>query len=483
MITSYGLQKKIIIKKELLLLLSSYTTFVSSKEIAQQLNIDNIQQVQLLCRELADEIEEFYQPTEFELKINNNGILLVRGSGDLKKLLNQYHYEEPSFDLVMDLFFNRVIPLTDFCQRYYVSESTVRRKVRQINKNLQDFDLRIICSHDLKLIGEEHKVLSFIVLSAYLTFQKMTNTLVSEQTKKRSIAQTKRIVATFSDSPTELEIDSIALIYSVITISTRKGLHLDKDWQAFSQINTDFLPEKPEFLTDWTEKDWEFFLAALYLYNFYHPTHLNDHFPARYQAIKSDWEKIFRANFPVSLNIKDAEVQKELQRMILFCDWYPNDNYILGLFPVVSLDDLTKRYPLHLERYDSFWSEFLQKQPKLNINYFQLNSLLLTLYLTPLEKRKEHISIYLESAHNIAAVDNLKTAIYEAFWIKYQITFVDSKEEADLYVSSIKQLSNEQVEEFIPIHPLFLNNDVQLIEQKIQAVIEKKNDNKKAINN
>lgn len=475
MMTSYGLQKKMILKKELLLLLSGYTTFVSSKEIAQQLKLESAQQVQLLCRELAADIEEFYQPTELNLQINNNGILLVRGESDLQRLLTHYHAKEPSFDLVMDLFFHRVIPLADFCSKHFMSESTVRRKVRQVNKNLKAFEIRITCSHELKLIGEEHKILSFIVLAAYLSFQKMSNTtIVPRHTQTQILAQTRRIVATFSDSPTELEIDSIALIYSILAVSTKNGHHLEETWHPFTQITADFLPEKPEFLTKWTQKDWEFFLTALYLYNFYLPPHLKDHLPACCGKVKKDWEDLFIANFSTDLGIKKAHVQQELQRLFLFCDWYPNDNYILELFPVVSLEEITKRYPLHLERYDLFWSEFMQNYPAFNLNYFRVNSLLLTLYLTPLEERKERIIIYLESAHNISFVENLKIAIYEYFWIKYQIVFTDNKTEADLYLSSIKQLSDSETNEVISIHPLLLTSDFQLIEQKIQDVIENK---------
>lgn len=116
----------------------------------------------------------------------------------------------------------------------------------------------------------------------------------------------------------------------------------------------------------------------------------------------------------------------------------------------------------------------MQNYPAFNLNYFRVNSLLLTLYLTPLEERKERILIYLESAHNISFVENLKIAIYEYFWIKYQIVFTDNKTEADLYLSSIKQLSDSETNEVISIHPLLLTSDFQLIEQKIQDVIENK---------
>lgn len=189
---SHGLQKKMILKKELLLLLSEYTTFVSSTEIAYQLGLDSTQQAQLLCRELAEDVAEFYQPSEFELNINKNGVMLIRKNGDLQRLLTHYHSEEPSFNLLLDLFFNRVIQLADYCGKYYVSESTARRRVRQTNKGLKDFNLKITCSHELKLVGQEQDILKFIVLSAYLAFQKMSNTFVSEEKKQKILNQTKK---------------------------------------------------------------------------------------------------------------------------------------------------------------------------------------------------------------------------------------------------------------------------------------------------
>lgn len=480
---SHGLQKKMILKKELLLLLSEYTTFVSSTEIAYQLGLDSTQQAQLLCRELAEDVAEFYQPSEFELNINKNGVMLIRKNGDLQRLLTHYHSEEPSFNLLLALFFNRVIQLADYCGKYYVSESTVRRRVRQTNKGLKDFNLKITCSHELKLVGQEQDILKFIVLSAYLAFQKMSNTFVSEEKKQKILNQTKKIVTPLFDEHVKIEFDTIALIYSILSVNIQNDIHLEKDWQPFSQIEGDFLPEKPVFLTDWTKQDWEFFLTTLYLYNLYLPPKLKEHLPACCQEMKDDWSRGFSAYFPTKIGGRKAYVEQELQRLFLFCDWYPKNNYILELFPIVSLKELAERYPLHLERFELLWSDFNQTYPAYQTDYFKLNSLLLTLYLTPLDERKEKISIYLETIPNRPLTEDVKIAIYEYFWIKYQISFTEQIETADLYVTTIKQLVPNPNRFVIPIHPLILNSDLQLIEQNIQRVLkERKTQLKNAAN-
>lgn len=460
-----GKVRKTSLKIQLLFFLSSRNEYTTSKEIAAELEIKNPQQVQQLCREIEEDIQACYKNGEFELVVSQKqGFRLYQNSGDLKLLLNEYNYSELSYNLLTELFYMNPIPVTDFCGKHFVSEATTRRKVLQVNKNLQPFGIRISIGRQLTMIGSEENIRAFYFLSNYLTYQSITNLPIEEDRKKTLVAAVHSFVTDLDQSYTDFQIEMIALLYGT------QIYRIKKDWliegNPFSAYH---FTQKPEQLTDWSEVDWDFFLFMLYLLNLYTPSQ-QDYQTLLYPQHQNDlatWEQLFFYFFPSDIKQLPQAVEKDLIRLCHFQQVFPKDIYLFHIFPLISVTELQSRYPLHMKRFDHFMEAFITACPHINTYHFMINSLLLTLSLLPLEQRKEQVYLYLECPLSNAYLEHLRSSILERLQVKYQLVFVNDPLSADLVISTAKQFTTPQRDNRLSVHPLLFESDYRLIEEAI----------------
>lgn len=461
----FGKVRKTSLKIQLLYFLSNREEYTTSREIAAELEMKNPQQVQLLCREIEEDIKDCYKNGEFELVVNQKlGFRLYHYDGDLKLLLNQYHYSELSYNLLTDLFYHSPIKVSDFCEKYYVSEATARRKVLQVNKNLEPFGIRISIGRQLKLVGPEESIRSYYFLANHLTYQSIINLSIEDDRKQDLIQVTTSLLADCGQSYTDTQIEMIALLYGTQIYRIKKGFSLTEN----HFIRYSFV-EKPTQLSDWSEADWDFFLSMLYLFDLYTPNH-NDYqqrLVTDYQHELDAWEHLFFYFFPNDLKKLPQVTEKELIRLFHFEQCFPGDIYLFRIFPLISVTELQERYPLHMKRFDHFTEAFIAACPSINSYHFMINSLLLTLSLSPLQQRKECVYLYLESPFTYSYLEHLRSSILERFQRKYQLIFVNDPFSADLVISTVKQFTASRQDNLLSVHPLLFENDYRLIEETI----------------
>lgn len=476
----YGLHRKIALKKELLYFLANRDDFISSREIAKELNLGNPQQAQLLYHELKEDIAKYYKQNEFEIVINQiQGVRMIKNHGDIHLLINEYHYTELSFHLMVHLYYNRVIETSDFCAELFVSEATLRRRIRQLNKNLRPFTLRITCARKITLVGTEKDIRAYYTLSSYSIFRKLSN-LPSEYTEKdihlEDAQVISKILRVMGGGFSKAESDMIALFFVTHSYPINQGYSLSEEFENHAPFNLKMFPQKPKFLQNWLDGDWYFFLFSAYLFDLYRVGPLEKHLIQSdiYKNRGLDWERLFKKNFPIHPVQNLLETKKQLARFFLFKSVYPVDNYIFRLFPILSFTKQMTRYPMHLRRFEQFWKEYTQLHPIMRTYHFKTNCLLLTLYLTPLSERKEEISIYVESKFSPQYTDYLMTSLTDYFYARYSLRFVSRKEKADLVLSTVKNLLPDNQDGSTYIHPLVPENDFELIEQRINQIIKER---------
>lgn len=475
-----GKVRKTSLKIQLLFFLSNRDEYTTSREIAAELEMKNPQQVQQLCREIEEDIQECYKNGEFELVVSQKqGFRLYQNNGDLQLLLNQYHYSELSYHLLTDLFYETPIKVTDFCQKYYVSEATTRRKVLQVNKNLKPFGIRISIGRQLKLVGPEEKIRAYYFLANYLTYQGITNLPIEEDRQQALIRKVTSFIDVLDQSYTHLQLEIIALLYGT------QIYRIQKNWLIEDDSYSDYaFVEKPEQLNDWSEADWHFFLFILYLFNLYTPKEADYQATLlpKYQKDLAIWKRLFFYFFPNEKEILPNAIEQDLVRLFHFQSVYPDDIYLFRVFPLVSVNELQERYPLHMKRFDHFMEAFIYACPQINTYHFMINSLLLTLSLSSPEQLKERVYLYLESPPlSYAYLDHLRSSISNRFHMKYHLIFVDDPLSADLIVSTVKQFAAPTQAYRLSVHPLLFENDYLSIEQAIMNFLATKSPAKQPI--
>ena len=465
-----GKVRKTSLKMQLLFFLSNQDGFTSSREIASELKLKNPQQAQLLCRELEEDINECYPNKEFQLIICQvHGFRLDRTQGDLQLLINHYHYSELSYHLLTDLFYQSPIKVQTFCEKHFVSEATARRKVQQVNKNLEPFGLRITMGKLLTLVGSEENIRAYYFLSNLLTYQSVLNLPIEEEQQKTLIDEVSGFIEQLQPTYTKFQIEMIALLFGTQSYRIKQGYTLLNKPATLEHIEEHFFIEKPVSLSNWSVADWEFFLFILYLFNLYVPSEeaYQSSLLPTFQLELNSWTDSFGFFFK-NMEKLPNNASTDLIRLFHYSFIFPKDVYLFHLFPLLSIEDLTERYPLHMKRFEHFFTAFIYTYPHFDTLHFQTNSLLLTLALAPKDQRKETIYIYLECPLSDAYVAHLKTSIIERVQAKYHVNFVEHASSADLTISTMKHFTMPANPNFLSVHPLLFENDYLLIEDAIQ---------------
>ncbi|MGO3609116.1 MAG: helix-turn-helix domain-containing protein, partial [Enterococcus sp.] len=141
----FGLSSSTRLKQEIICILYEQKDYVSSEKIVELLGYSNSQMVKKNCQELREIANHCYLNGEVELSmVRNKGIKLTCSTNnDLQKITEYIFLEDLAYNIYSDILFERFIITTVFCKKNFVSESTLQRKVRNLNNYLHKYKLHI----------------------------------------------------------------------------------------------------------------------------------------------------------------------------------------------------------------------------------------------------------------------------------------------------------------------------------------------------
>lgn len=286
--------------EELMMDQGMFTKFKLFKRITQ------MNQVDLSISQLSDEFSLNYQQTSIiAIEINNDlskiisdhpSILQKAGKIDSTKLLitiDEYRYfllkKSVPFQYIL-YFLNYDSPnIDDFCQRYYVSRSTVSRKMLPLKEHVKQFNLRFTYT-EANLIGDERSVRVALFDAIWLGTRGTVWPF-----KNVSIEEVERLTKAFSEyfplSRTYLGAKELTYFAAIFLCRTRKKIFVsydprydflmkDNPYYDFTRLNKELGPLhslSPEHSKG--ESSFIFFLAH------YAPFYTLDDDPSLYQTL------------------------------------------------------------------------------------------------------------------------------------------------------------------------------------------------------
>jgi hypothetical protein len=155
----YGISSTAWLKQNILFALEEEIQFISSRELTQIVGDYSQSTIKKICRELQEEIEQTY-PTDVSTLIidQRNGIKLTRQACiNYQKLLATIFSDELGYELLQQLLLKRSISTLTFCNSHYISESQLRRKIKEINSSLKKHNIHVTLSNEITISGEEYK--------------------------------------------------------------------------------------------------------------------------------------------------------------------------------------------------------------------------------------------------------------------------------------------------------------------------------------
>lgn len=459
----YGISSTAWLKQNILFALEEETQFISSRELTQIVGDYSQSTIKKICRELQEEIEQTY-PTDISTLIidQRNGIKLTRQSSiNYQKLLASIFSAELGYELLQQLLLKRSISTVAFCNSHYISESQLRRKIKDINASLKKHNIHITLSNDITISGEEYKLRSFFFVFLFTVHRQFS--FISWAKNKSTVIQLSEQIA----SQLAIEADSrtieIIALWVFITISAMKyGWALTYTEQEQQILESFAMPKRPAFLTDWKDEDWQLFVMAIYSSDII-DFHLQVNLASLEQVLPLQdaeiWIELFEEKFLPLTDIQQAFVYKKFVKQLLANYFFEPDENSLNNFTKRYSEELKTLYPILFDKYNSLWKIFLQKTSETSYEYFQIESLLLCFYLVPRKIFFPRIKIFIRSDLTFLYTKHIEFRVSTRFCDQYFIEFTTDIHQADIILSTaaLKEM-DDYVSNFNNLIPIILIN-------------------------
>ncbi|MGM0215892.1 helix-turn-helix domain-containing protein [Enterococcus sp. AZ109] len=441
----FGFDKNTLLKRKIIDTLDSQTQAFTYKELAETIQIASVSTLHTICRELADLIDELYPDHSCSLVIRkeNHGttVTLQRSSDNLQKFYDYLYSSDMAYKVLQTLLIERKTSTVLFCINHGLSESSLKRKIKDINHEISAFDLRITCAKQLTLRGPEVKIRAFhyIFLRSihrqFFTIPSLRNLDLDYQLAEE-IAEELKV----SHDPTLVERFAYWVLITRTALSKGKTLHLSPD--DLDILATLQLPDKPLFLTHWSTQDWSFLVTVVYC-------SLSENFqlPMREEnlenpSLQQSWIQLFQKNFRLLTRKEERFVRMKLNQLTVTMYFFPlSGSFLTTLQTFVGLEELSELYPLYLRRFESFWQEWSQHLPSDDLEMFHMFSLSTCISIIPMDELRPEIAVYIYSETSDSFKQYLKIKLNFYYSTRYALVFVKTPEEADLLISTVPLLT------------------------------------------
>lgn len=435
----FGLSLDTIIKKDLLHILDNYTDFVSTKLLVDHIEYANHYIVKKSLIELYDEIRTNYAPEDLSLKISKNrGVKLYSKDGNLYDLINSFISKDIAYQILLTVIVQRCVPSKVLCEELFISESSLRRRIKEINSELANYHLRITFSKHIRLIGPEHmiRVIHFILLFyVYRQLENLPN--MEDQIIYRQMAAQVTHYLYLPATSHQQEVLAFFLLANDHAIKGKNALTYSKEELTFFSEFT--LPEFPKFLSGWNFLDWQFLVLSLSISDWPGLTlslDLRKVIVFSKTGVVDLWMTLLEHTFsPIQLDSRE-QVKEKAYKQLMVSSFFPLDDTLFNMFHANDYMNMTSLYPFYMQRFNTFWQKFIATYPEYDSNFSRQTNLLLVISLFPITVYSPEIKIYNYSHMTTTLNHFIEQQVSNYFCSRYNIIFVDHINDADIIIGT-----------------------------------------------
>ncbi|KAF1302178.1 hypothetical protein BAU17_02040 [Enterococcus sp. CU12B] len=466
-----GFEKSMWLLFDIVKILDNQTTAISSERLLQLLGYSNITQVKKACQELKDLITTCYAPQEMTLAISKrHGMRLYHESNcSFHPLFNQIASKDLAYSIYQTLLFQRSVSTDTFFEQHFISLSTLRRKVKEINQYLNTIGLHITLGQRLTIRGKESMIRSFTFLFLFMLHRQMSNVnRVTDSSPYFDLA--KKLNHSLQLNFLDYQEEILAIHLFIATSAIEKNQHINFSEEDFPYIEAIKFPKKVNFLPHWTEDDWKFLLLTMHnsnLANYDSPIDLTAiQFPELDRDFAT-WVTLFEKYFSPFDTTQTEYLYNHFQKMYLASFFLKTDQKLLSAFPGVNFQQNEQLHSYYLKQFDHFWQAFSAQCGEWVNNHFEMQSLLLCQYFLPPTEFLPTIHIYFYTDLDLLFSANTQNAICSYFASNYIIKFVSTVEESDLVIGTLHPLRSQNLlsKPLIIIHGLLTQHDYNHLEE------------------
>ncbi|MDU6523210.1 MAG: helix-turn-helix domain-containing protein, partial [Enterococcus sp.] len=139
-----GMDKNTLLKLQIIEILDCLQTPITLKELQMKIGHSSLGTIRMNCKELQGIIYNLYFEDGYSLNLrmnNGRGIQLERSSTNLQSLITYLYKSDLAFVILQKVLAERKLSAIQFCMDQTISESTLRRKIKEINQELAHYHL------------------------------------------------------------------------------------------------------------------------------------------------------------------------------------------------------------------------------------------------------------------------------------------------------------------------------------------------------
>lgn len=472
----FGISKATWLKKDLIELLDKQDDFVSSQFLASKLTYASVETIKKMCRELKAEVEEIYQPDEAEFIIHkHHGIRFIRHTIHTQNYVDYIYSRELAYEVFMQTFLHKSIDTYDFCEAVHISESKLRRKIKEINGYMTVYGLHFSCGSTLSVEGPEHKIRilgTIFLFSSHRTLPLIPNL----ENVSFYIKRTSKIFDYLQIPYIQESLQTLSL--SILLTERRLFNHVDLTEQEQQLFYAASIPARPPFLENWTDDDWRILLLVYDTFDIINLESVIDYAPLYHQFSKETvslqlWIEQFEAQFRPLTTHEQQFVSATLYKNYIASQLFHIDYWLVATFNSIDFERLETIFPLYMERFNTLWESYSTAMQMRESDHFRAVHLTLCNVLIPIDSFIPTIRIYFFCDFSLLYQQYAKQFLQTHFKGRFLLAFVDTVEEADVnIICSRIQLNSAKPTVFI--RSQLPANDLLQIEKLFEGSINKK---------
>lgn len=471
----FGMVESTLLKKDILEYLVKEHRFVSTRELSRHFSQVSQSKLKNLCKELYKDIEDIYPNQEIALEINQHyGYRLISDHTNLSQVYYSIFSQEIEMDICARILDERSFSTEKFCDEFGISESQLRRRIKNLNVFLEKYGLKITVAKEMKIKGREiairyfHFMFLFFCytrtpsakcLNAYKTYLHDVDVFIFQNNYVASVTQ-KELLG--------------MMTYIIINAVSKK------QFIEYSKEESDFLNcieqvKQPEVVSMLPRADWNFFILFIYVWGILDIEVEIDVLQSHKVVPPKNtnyWIDLFEEHRR-KLNPEEKEyVYRRFFRHKVISDFFYVDNLLVEEFMVVDYDDVKSLNPYYWNSFIEFWDLYEAKADEFTEDYFKMGAFLTYMQLIPFDSYKKHVRIYFFCDLTVAVTNYHKERIRMNFLNRYDIEFVSQMRDADVLVS-MREIDMKYVQDgqyFLEMNGVLNRQELMRLERVLRKV-------------
>ncbi|MGM0112766.1 helix-turn-helix domain-containing protein [Enterococcus sp. DIV0187] len=480
----FGLDYQTLLKRDIIERLDSVDYPISIEELKEQLGYSNSVTILKMLKELSQLVTDVYANSEYSIElitVKRGVFQLKRQGSNLQDIFHAIFTRDFAYKLLSSLIEKRTLSSIEICNEWGLSQSTLQRRVRLINKKIKAYSVYVSCAEKIQFKSNELNIRIFSYVFLWSTNRQISKVSWIEN-KSKYLDLSKSVMSYLGMLFDPFKIEILAFWVFIYSNAILKKKELSLNYEQISILKDFSIPKRPIEFNSWSGIEWEMFVLTLYNSDIYDFDLSIVEMPHS-SVLKSinGYSSTFLDCFVMQFSSLNSKKQKEFNLLFTksalssYFSEYSID-YTGNTAHVVNFAEFSKDYPNYWTRFKRAWACFIdKKRESKHLITYESVALSLCLSIFPLNKFSLHpleLQMFISSDISISYERYLEEMIKEKFQNKYKIKFTKNFLEAQIVVTTI---ANEQTslpinQQLVIISPRMKKDDYLLLEKSLSSV-------------